>query len=98
MTTHLLIVDDTLDQAKPRKPQEEELTEILDVVLGQIIQQNPAERNLMEWLEAHVLQLALTQVSQNKSRAARQLGIPRKRLERRVKKYRQEDENISSER
>lgn len=66
---------------------ENTLNEILNVVLAQFIQKNQGEQNLIELLEARLIQIALEQVTDNKSQAARRLGIPRKQVERRVKKY-----------
>lgn len=58
-----------------------------DSVLVQLIERNQGTCNLLEFLEARLVQLALEQTSNTQSRAARQLGIPRKRLERRARKY-----------
>lgn len=87
MPKRFLIVDEDQEPEKTRTPLEEELEEVLDGVLSQLIENNQGDRNLLEVLEARLIQLALEQVLCNKSRAARRLGVPRKRLERRVRKY-----------
>ncbi|MBI2504643.1 MAG: hypothetical protein HYW07_15595 [Candidatus Latescibacteria bacterium] len=87
MTRHLLIVDG--DEERPRDLRQEELAEVIDETLLELIEINQGQQNLLEWTEARLIQLALEQALHNKSRAARQLGVPRKRLERRVRKYQQ---------
>jgi DNA-binding NtrC family response regulator len=83
----LLLVEEDQGQEHPRDPRWEELREILDSVLVQLIEHNQGERNLLEFLEAQLIRLALEQTSNTQSQAAKQLGIPRKRVERRVRKY-----------
>ena len=87
MTKHILIVEQSPTPEKPRSPRSDELDEILNVVLGQVIQANHGARNLIERVEERLVHIALEQTRYNKTRAAEQLGIPRKQLERRVKKY-----------
>lgn len=87
MTKHILIVDQPPTPEKPRTPQPDELDEILDVVLAQVIQGNQGVRNLLECVEERLVHIALEQALYKKTRAAAQLGIPRKQLERRAKKY-----------
>ena len=89
MPKHLLIIDEEVVQEpeKARIPLDEELQEVLDGVLVQLIGDNQGERNLLEFLEARLIQLALEQTLYNKSRAAQQLGVPRKQVERRWRKY-----------
>lgn len=88
MPKRLLLVEEDQGQEYPRDPRWEELQEILDSVLVQLIEHNQGERNLLEFMEARLVQLSLAQTSNTQSQAARQLGIPRKRLERRASKYR----------
>lgn len=88
MPKRLLLVEEDQGQEHPRDPRWEKLREILDSVLVQLIEHNQGERNLLEFLEARLVQLALEQTRNTQNRAAHQLGIPRKRLERRVRKYR----------
>ena len=85
MAKHLLIVDE--DEAPPRDLHQEELAEVMDGALVELIRINQGEQNLVEWVEARLVDLALEQALHNKSSAARQLGIPRKTLERRARKY-----------
>lgn len=87
MPKRLLLVEEDQGQDHPRDPRWEELREILDSVLVQLIERNQGECNLLEFLEARLVQLALEQARNTQSRAARQLGIPRKHLERRARKY-----------
>lgn len=87
MPKRFLIVDEDQEPEKARTPLEEEFQEVLDGVLVRLIGNNQGDRNLIEFLEARLIQLALEQALHNKSRAARRLGVPRKRLERRVRKY-----------
>lgn len=87
MAKRILIVDENVGQETPRKPRSDELTEILDVVLAQLIRGNQGKRDLVEFLEERLIQVALKEASNNKTRASKSLGIERKRLERRVKKY-----------
>ncbi|MBI2501730.1 MAG: hypothetical protein HYW07_00650 [Candidatus Latescibacteria bacterium] len=87
MNRRLLIVEEDQGQEHPRDPRWEELQEILDQVLAQLIAGNQGAQNLMEFLEARLVHVALEQARHNKARAARQLGVPRKRLERRARKY-----------
>jgi DNA-binding NtrC family response regulator len=75
------------DEAQPRNLRQEELAELVDGALVELIGINQGERNLAEWVEARLIHLALEQARHNKSNAARQLGMPRKRLERRARKY-----------
>lgn len=85
MAKHLLIVDE--EEAQPRNLRQQELAEVVDGALVALIGVNQGAQNLVEWVEARLIQLALEQARYNKSRAARQLGMPRKRLERRVRKH-----------
>ena len=89
MPKHLLIVDEEAVQEpnKGRAPLGEELQEVLNGVLVLLIEHNQGGQNLVEFLEARLIQLALEQALHNKSRAARRLGVQRKRLERRARKY-----------
>lgn len=87
MTRHILVVDQPPTPEKPRQPRPDELDEILDVVLAQVIQVNQGARNLLECVEERLVHIALEQALYKKTRAAVQLGIPRKQLERRAKKY-----------
>lgn len=87
MTKHILIVEREVEREKPRQPRSEELDEILDVVLAQVVQLNQGTRDLLACVEKRLVHLALEHTLYNKTRAAEQLGIPRKRLERRAKKY-----------
>lgn len=87
MPRRLFIVEEDHLQERPRTPLPEELRQILDGVLAQLIGSNPEGHNLVEFLEARLVHLALEQARYNKSRAARQVGMPRKRLERRLRKY-----------
>lgn len=87
MPKRLLLVEEDQGQEYPRDPRWEELQEILDGVLVQLIERNQGERNLLEFLEAQLIHLTLERTRNNQSCAARQLGIPRKRLERRARKY-----------
>ena len=65
-----------------------ELPEAATKVLEQLVRDNCGRINLPEWIEAELIRIALEQARYTKSRAARNLGMPRKRLERRVRKYR----------
>ena len=89
MPKHLLIVDEGVVQEpeKARTPLGEELQEILNGVLVLLIEHNQGGQNLVEFMEERLIQLALEQARYNKSRAARRLGVQRKRLERRARKY-----------
>ena len=89
MPKRFLIVNEDQEPEKARTPLEEEFQEILDGVLVELIGNNQGERNLIEFLEARLIQLALEQALYNKSRAARRLGMQRKRLERRAREYAQ---------
>jgi transcriptional regulator with AAA-type ATPase domain len=88
MAKHLLIVDE--GEAQPRNLRQQELAEVIEGALVELIGINRGERNLLEWVEARLIHLALEQARHNKSNAARQLGMPRKRLERRARKYQQD--------
>ncbi|MBI4489751.1 MAG: hypothetical protein HY694_11750, partial [Deltaproteobacteria bacterium] len=70
-----------------RDPLWEELQEILEQVLAHLIAGNQGAQHLSAFLEARLVHVALEQAQHNKARAARQLGVPRKRLERRARKY-----------
>ena len=87
MPKRFLIVEEDQEPEHPRDPRWEEIEEILDGALAQLIERNQGAYNLLEILEAKLIHLALEQASNIQNRAARQLGIPRKRLERRVRKY-----------
>lgn len=87
MTKHILIVERGVEREKPRQPRSEELDEILDVILAQVVHVNQGTRNLLACVEERLVHLALAHTRYNKTRAAAQLGIPRKQLERRAKKY-----------
>lgn len=87
MAKRLLILEEDQGQGTPRNPHWEELQEILDGVLAQLMEHNQEAQNLLEYLEARLIHLALEKALHNKSRAARRLGVQRKRLERRARKY-----------
>ncbi len=97
MSKRLLILEEDQGQETSRNPHWEELQEILDGVLVQLMASNQAAQNLLEYLEARLIYLALEQALHNKSRAARRLGVQRKRLERRARKYHLEPSWPSSE-
>jgi transcriptional regulator with AAA-type ATPase domain len=86
MAKRIMIINEDPEQKKPRSPRSDEIDEILNVVLAQLIRGNQGERNLIEFLEEKMVQIALEQASGNKSQAAASLGVHRKQLERRVKK------------
>lgn len=59
----------------------------LDEILGDLAKRNGEQRDLLELVEAHLVRVAWAQAGFNQSRAARLLGVPRKRVERRLRKY-----------
>ena len=65
----------------------EELIERLDDLLECLCAHNQGRRDLLTLLEGRLVHVAWRLAGYNGSRAARQLGVPRKRVERRLRKY-----------
>ncbi|MBI2502396.1 MAG: hypothetical protein HYW07_04080 [Candidatus Latescibacteria bacterium] len=91
MAKRLLLVDDQGDD-QARDLRWEELVEVLDSLLGQLAQHNQGQRDLLALVEEHLVQAVWALAGYNQSRAARLLGVPRKRVERRMRKYAKEPE------
>ena len=64
-----------------------ESTPELSAVLKQLLRTNGSDRDLAEFLEKHLVTLAMKEADGNVSRAARLLGIHRNSLQRRLEKY-----------
>ena len=91
MAKRLLLVDDPA-QDQARDPRWDELVEVLDSLLGQLAEHNQGQRDLLAFVEERLVQAVWAQAGYNQARAARQLGVPRKRVERRMRKYLKEPE------
>ena len=91
MAKRLLLVDDP-EADQTRDLRWEELVEVLDSVLGHLAQHNQGQRDLLVFVEGRLVQAVWAQAGYNQTRAARLLGVPRKRVERRMRKYAQEPE------
>ena len=75
-------------------PPERDVVHQLDHLLSELIERREqiTEDNLARWLEGRLVQVALDQTDNNKSRAARLIGMNRRALQRRVQRTQNDSE------